>query len=171
MEFQRRPGLSRTKAVVAIALVGALTFGVVLGYLVYENQSFPATQKPFGDYATVVSSTFNGTEVYFKVQWTGSGNFTPLYAQITSSVDGANSPVCDIGLNSVSKGQTIDMPFAVAGGPTSALSDVQLLVAVRANGNMSEFTIQYSSGAMQATGVDIMPSTFACSAQQQNPAI
>jgi hypothetical protein len=166
-----RSGMSAAKALVAILLIGAVAFGLFLGYLEYENQSFPTAQKPFANYASVVSSTFNGTEVFFKVQWRASGNFTPLYAQITSSADGANSPVCLLGLSSVSSGQTIDMPFAVAGGPTSALSDVQLQVAVRANGNMSEFTIQYQMGRVIAQPGDITPSTFACSAGQQNPAM
>ena len=107
-------------------LVGALAFGLFLAYLEYQNQSFPATQKPFSDYATVVASEFNGTEVYFKVEWTTSGNFTPLYAQIGSSVDAANSPVCDLGIASLSKGQTVDLPFATT-SPEGALSDVPAL--------------------------------------------
>lgn len=151
-------------------LVGALAFGLFLAYLEYENQSFPAAEKPFSNYATVIASEFNGTEVYFKVEWTTSGNFTPLYAQMVSTVDAANSPVCGLGITSLSKGQTIDLPFATT-GPASALSDVQLFIAVRADTNMSEFTIQYQMGQVIAQPGNITPSTYACSEQNQNPAM
>ena len=170
MQAPEKPGLSVAKVVVVVVVVGALAFGLVLGYLEYQNQSFPASTKPFGQYAQVVTSTFNGTEMYFKVMWTTQGNFTPLYAQIVSSVDEANSPVCSIGIPSISRGQSIDMPFAVS-GPTSALSDVELLIAVRANGNMTEFTIQYQMGQVVAHPGDIVPSTYSCSEQDQNPAM
>jgi hypothetical protein len=171
LQAHREYGWSRTKTVVAVALVGALAFGLFLGYLEYENLSFPAATKPFGQYAQVVAWTFNGTEMYYKVMWTTQGNFTPLYAQIVSSVDEANSPVCSLGIASISKGQTIDMPFAVSGGPTGALSDVELQIAVRANGNMTEFTIQYPMNQVVAQPGDITPSTYACSEQDQNPAM
>lgn len=151
-------------------LVGALAFGLFLAYLEYENQSFPAAEKPFSNYATVIASEFNGTEVYFNVEWTTSGNFTPLYAQMVSTVDAANSPVCGLGITSLSKGQTIDLPFATT-GPASALSDVQLFIAVRADTNMSEFTIQYQMGQVIAQPGNITPSTYACSEQNQNPAM
>ncbi|HUI86597.1 MAG TPA: hypothetical protein VLY21_05550 [Nitrososphaerales archaeon] len=170
MQTSPKPRWSLAKIAVVVAVVGALVFGLVLGLLEYQNDSFPATTKPFGDYAAVVASEFNGTEVYFQIEWTASGNYTPLYAQITSDTDIANSPVCLLGMNSISKGQTVDMPFAVA-GTTSALADVNLAVAVRANSNMSEFTIQYQMGQVEAQPGNILPSTFACSAQNQNPAI
>jgi hypothetical protein len=147
-------------------LVGALVFGLFLAYLEYQNQSFPTTQKPFSEYATVVASDFNGTEVYFKVEWTTSGNFTPLYAQLVSSVDAANSPVCGLGITSLSKGQTFDLPFATT-APASALSDVQLFIAVRAGSNMTEFTIEYQMGQVTAAPGNIVPSGYACSEPNQ----
>lgn len=162
--------LSLPKILVIIAVVGAVAFGVVLGFLELQNDSFPTATKPFGDYATVVTSAFNGTEVYFRLEWTSSGNFTPMYAQITSDTDIANSPVCQLGISSVSKEQTIDMPFAIA-GTTSALADLDLSIAVKANSNSTEFTIQYQVGQWQAQPGDIVPSTYACSAGNQNPAI
>jgi len=165
-----KPRWSLTKIAVIVAVVGALVFGLVLGFLEYQNDSFPVATKPFGEYASVAAFVFNGTEVYFRLEWTTSGNYTPLYAQITSDTDIANSPVCLIGLNSVSRGQTIDMPFAVA-GTTSALQDLELSVAVRSNSNMTEFTIQYQMGQVDAQPGDISPSTYACSAGSQNPAI
>lgn len=155
---------------VVVAVVGAIVFGLVLGYLEYQNDSFPTATKPFTDYATVVTSAFNGTEVYFRLQWTASGNYTPLYAQITSDTDIANSPVCLLGINSIVKGQTFDMPFAIA-GTTSALTDLELSIAVRANSNMTEFTIQYQMGQVEAQPGNITPSTYACSSGSENPAI
>lgn len=144
-----------------VVLTGAVAFGLLLGYLEYENQSFPTREKPFSSYANVVSVVFNGTEIDFKVQWTTSGNFTPLYAQTASDTDAANSPRCDIGISSVAKGQMIDLPFATA-QPESALSDVQLFVGVQANSNMTQFTIEYDHGQVNAVPGDITPSTYAC---------
>lgn len=169
----RRRGISGAKLVVVVMLLGAVAFGLYLGYLQYANQSFPTAQKPFTEYASVTEFEFNGTEVYYKVQWVAAGNYTPLYAQITSNGDDeANSPVCSLGLNaSASRGQILELPFAIASGPTTALSDVELLVAVRANTNMSQFTIEYPLGSVTAQPGDITPSTFSCSAGEQNPAM
>jgi hypothetical protein len=158
------------KVLALAAVVGAVAFGIGFSLLEYQNNSFPSSTKPFTEYASVVKSVFNGTEVYFRLEWTAGGNYTPLYAQVTSSTDIANSPVCLLGLTSISQGQTIDMPFAVA-GTTSALADLQLSVAVRANTNNTQFTIQYQMGQVEAQPGDITPSTYACSAQSQNPAI
>ena len=173
MKVTRRRGISGAKLVVVIMLVGAVVFSLFLGYLEYANQSFPSKQKPFSEYASVAQFAFNGTEVYYRVQWMTSGNYTPLFAQITSNGnDEANSPVCDLELNSsATRGQVLEMPFAIVGGPTTALSDVELSIAVRANANMSEFTIQYPQSNVAAQPGDIMPSTFSCNAGEQNPAM
>lgn len=105
--------------------------------------------------------------MYFKLRWTSSGNFTPLYAQITSpSSDEANSPVCDLGIGSVVTGQTLDLPFGT-GAPASALSNVDLSIAVRANANMTEFTIVHTVAQINAQPGTISPSNYAC---EQPPA-
>ena len=156
-----RRGISRTKTLVVAALVGAVAFGLLLGYLAYTNDSFPTQQKPFGEYASVVSSVFNGTEYYFRVQWI-SGNSTPLYAQLTSpSSDAANTPVCGFNITSVSEGQKIDLPFAIS-TPSTSLSSVDLSIAVRPNSSSAEFTIVYHIDQVEAQPGDIQPSTFAC---------
>ncbi len=167
MRVGRPRAIGRTKAIVLAAIVGAVLFSAYLGFLEYTNDSFPVKEKPFADYAVVQATQFNGTELYFKLGWTSSGNFTPMYAQITSpSSDEANSPVCDLGLRSVVKGQTLDLPFGVS-APTTALSSVDLAIAVRANANMTEFTIVYHVAQINAQTGNISPSNYAC---EQPPA-
>jgi hypothetical protein len=148
--------------VVIAAIVGATAFGLFLGYLAYTNDSFPAQQRPFGDYAKVVSMAFNGTEFYFRVEWTASSDFTPLFAQLTSpSSDAANTPVCGLNLTSIVKGQFVDLPFAIS-TPSTSLSNVDLAIAVRANSNSTEFTIVYHVDSVVAQPGKIYPSNFAC---------
>lgn len=157
-----RKRTSWTKILVVAALVGSVAFGLLLGYLAYTNDSFPTQQKPFGEYASVVSSRFNGTEYYFRVQWI-SGNSTPLYAQLTSpSSDAANTPVCGFNVTSVSAGQKIDLPFAIS-TPSTSLSSVDLSIAVKPNSGSAEFTIVYHVDQVDAQPGDIQPSAFACS--------
>ena len=153
-----RPSLA--KIAVLATFVGALTFGGYLGYLAWTNDSFPSLQKPFGGYANVTSVEFNGTEYAVTIAWQ-SGSDIPLYVQITSSVsDGANSPVCDLGLASVTKGQSIFMPFGF-NGPSATPTNVELLIAVKpATG--PEFTIQQQIDNFTAQGGDIVPAQFAC---------
>ncbi|MDG6898378.1 MAG: hypothetical protein JRN24_01435, partial [Nitrososphaerota archaeon] len=156
MEIPRARAVGAAKAVVIVAIVGAAAFGLYLGYLAYTNDSFPAQQKPFGDYANVVATEFNGTELYYKIQWTAGGEFTPMFAQVTSSsTDAANTPVCGLNLTSVSNGQTIDLPFAIVGATSTSLSNVDLAIAVRANANTTEFTIVYHSDSIQGAKGDI----------------
>ncbi|MGP8125409.1 MAG: hypothetical protein ACLQEQ_06010 [Nitrososphaerales archaeon] len=154
----RRPSLA--KIAVLATFVGALAFGGYLGYLAWTNDSFPSQQKPFGDYANVASVEFNGTEYAVTITWQ-SGSDLPLYVQITSGVsDGANSPVCDLGLASVTPGQSIFMPFGF-NGPSAAPTSVELLIAVKpATG--AEFTIQQQIDNFTAQVGDIMPPQFAC---------
>jgi len=166
MNLHSARAISWARTVVIVAVVGAAAFGLYLGYLAYYNDSFPVQQKPFGDYASVVASTFNGTEFYFKVEWTAPSSFTPLFAQLTSSSsDAANTPVCGLNLTSISTGQTIDMPFAIT-APSTALSNVDLAIAVRSNSNMTEFTIVYHVDSVTAKPGTIYPSNFACSQPQ-----
>jgi hypothetical protein len=155
------------KTIVVIMIVGAVAFGLLLGYLEYENQSMPSAEKPFGDYANVVSVAFNGTEVDFKVEWTASGNYLPLSAQIASDTDSANSPLCSLGMTSIAKGQTVDLPFTTA-EPETALVDVQLFIAVQTNTNKTQFTIEYDHGQINASPGDITPSTYACTQSGEN---
>jgi hypothetical protein len=166
MKTRRAGAMGVAKMAVTAAIIGAVVFGLYLGFLAYTNDSFPVAQKPFGDYANVVSVAFNGTEVYFKVEWTTTGDFTPLYAQVTSDTsDVANTPVCGLNLTSVSTGQILDMPFAIS-APTVSISNVDLSMAVRSNSNMSEFTIIYHLSSAAAQPGNIQPSTYACSEPQ-----
>ena len=162
MKTGRARAIGWAKVVVVAAIGGATAFGLFLGYLAYTNDSFPAQQKPFGDYASVVSSTFNGTEYYFKVEWTASSDFTPLFAQLTSPTsDAANTPVCGLNVSSVAKGQTLDLPFAIS-APSTSLSSVDLAIAVRSNSNMTEFTIVYHVDSATAQPGNIYPSNIVC---------
>lgn len=156
--------MSTAKLAVILVIAGAVAFGLFIGYLAYANDSFPSQTKPFADYAQVESTTFNGTEIAFNVIWQNSSGL-PLYAQLTSpSSDAANTPVCDVGLSSVSSGQSIFMPFAIS--PTSAtLSNVYLSVAVRPLTSGSDFTIVYQLQTIAATNAAITPSNISC--QQQ----
>jgi hypothetical protein len=156
--------MSRARFVVIVAVVAAVAFGLLLGYLAYANDSFPAQERPFGDYASVLYSSFNGTEFALRVQW-NSANYLPLYTQLSSpSTDAANTPVCDLGLSSVQKGQVIFMPFTI--NPASAaLSDVDLSIAVQSATNNTSFTITYNIPSINATNSAISPSNIACQEQ------
>src|SRR5271157_3768343 len=133
--MRRSSGMARANAIVAAVIIAALVFSVYLGYLEWTNSSFPTQEKPFADYAAVTETVFNGTILDYRVQWNSSGNFLPLYAQITSdSTDEANSPVCDVGVTSITRGQMLDLPFAIA-APKESLASVDLSIAVRANSN------------------------------------
>ena len=151
--------------VVVAAIAGAVLFGLYIGYLAWANDSFPAETQPFSDYASVVTSTFNGTEFAFHVQW-NNASYLPLFAQLTSpATDAANTPVCGLGFTSVLSGQVIFMPFAIS--PASAtLSNVDLSIAVRALATGHEFTIVYNVGAISATNDPITPSNISCQQPQ-----
>jgi hypothetical protein len=152
--------LSKGRTVVVLVLVAALVFGLYLGYLAWTNNTFPAREGRFSDYANVASSTFNGTEYAFRLQWLSDS--VPAYAQLTSSVsDSANTPVCETGLREATMGQTIFMPFGLS-SPSTSLSQVDLLIAVRAaNGTM--FTIVYHVDTATAIAGNIQPQNFSCS--------
>lgn len=154
-----RPSAARTLVVIAIA--GAVVFGLYLGYLAWANDSFPAQVKPFSDYANVTSSSFNGTEFAFQVQWYNS-SYLPLFAQLTSpDTDAANTPVCSTGYSAVQPGQVIFMPFTIT--PASAtLSNVDLSIAVRSVASRGEFTIVYNVPVVSATNFPITPSDISC---------
>ena len=159
--------MSTAKLAVVLAVAGAVAFGLFVGYLAYANDSFPAQTRPFGDYANVTSSTFNGTEFAFSITWQND-SAVPLYAQLSSpDTDAANTPVCDLGLSTVSIGQSIFMPFSIT--PASAsLSNVQLRIAVNATATGEEFTIVHTFPSVPATNGVITPSNISCS---QGPAI
>ncbi len=150
-----------------MVLAGAVIFGLYIGYLAFANDSFPSQTRPFGDYAQVTSTVFNGTEFAVTLNWQNSSAL-PLYTQLTSSsTDAANTPVCNVGLTTVSKGQSIFMPFAIT--PTSAsVSNADLSIAVKSLSTGSEFTIVYSFPPVSASNVVITPSDISCS---QGPSI
>lgn len=154
-------GVSRGRAAIVIALVGALAFGLYLGYLAYANDSFSTTVKPFDDYANVTSYNFNGSELAYNVTWENSSAL-PLYAQVTSpSTDAANTPVCSIGLSSVTSGQNVFMPFTI--NPEDAtLQSVNLNIEVKDLASGHQFSIVFSLSLVNATNNPITPSDISC---------
>lgn len=162
MNLGRSRGLSRGGAAIAIVIIGATAFGLYLGYLAWSTSSFPTASKPFGDYASVVSAQFNGTEILYRVEWNSTSSLIPLYAQITSpETDEANSPVCGLGLSSVRAGQMLDLPFGIA-APEQSIGSVDLAIAVGANANSPQFTITYHIDQITAQPGDLTPSNYAC---------
>ena len=144
-----------------VAILGAVAFGLYLGYLAWANDSFPAQTKPFSDYANVTSSSFIGTEFAFNVQWRNS-SYLPMYAQLTSpDTDAANTPVCGIGYTAVRPGQSIFMPFTIS-PPSATLSNVDLSIAVKSVATGGEFTIVYSVHLVKAGNSPIVPSNISC---------
>lgn len=157
-------GISSGKVLVVVAIAVAVVFGVLLGYLAWSNDSFPTQQKPFESYGKVVSSNFNGTLYAFEVQWL-SADSVPMYAQLTSQgSEAANSPVCDLGLDSVAVGQEIFMPFGVH-PPEAALTNVDLSIAVKSVVNGTQFTITYHVDNVTAVPGNIQPPNLSCTEQ------
>ena len=147
--------------IVVAVVVGAVVFGTYIGYLAWINDSFPAQERPFEEFASVTSSMFNGTEFAFRINWVNS-SFLPLYAQLTSpATDAANTPVCDLGLSSVSGGQDLFLPFTIS-PPSATVNNVDLSIAVRALATGSEFTIVYNVQSASASNGDISPSNVSC---------
>ena len=146
------------------AILGAVVFGLYIGYLAMANDSFPSAERPFAEYASVASSTFNGTEFAFNITWSNS-SYIPLYAQLTSpATDAANTPVCDLQITSVRSGQAIFMPFSISPA-TAQISNVDLNIAVRSLADSSEFTIIYhvsDGGTVDASNDAISPSNVSC---------
>lgn len=152
--------MSTGKLLVIISVAGAAVFGLYLGYLAYSNDSFPARTAPFGDYANVTGTAFNGTEYYFGLTWL-SGNYVPLYAQLNSDTSqAANSPVCDLNMSTAQNGQRIGMTFAIT-PISSSLRDVDLSMAVRAT-NGTEFTIVYHVVSVDEQPGASVPTTHEC---------
>lgn len=145
----------------AAAIIAAVVFGTYIGYLAWANDSFPAEVRPFADYASVASSSFNGTEFAFRIQWANS-SYLPLYAQLTSpATDAANTPVCDLGLTAVTSGQALFLPFTIT-PPSAAVNNVDLSIAVKAVATGNEFTIVYNVPSASATDDPIIPSDVSC---------
>ena len=152
------------KIAVVVAIAGAVVFGSYIGYLAWTNGSFPAKVKPFEEYATVVSTSFNGTDLSFGIRWL-SGDFTPLFAQVSSlSSDAANSPTCWLNLSNATSGQMIPMPFGIS-KPTPVLTNVELSIAVESVANRSQFTIVHTLESISAMQGNVMPSSFSCQEQ------
>lgn len=148
---------------VIVAIVGAVAFGLYIGFLAYANDSFPSQVRPFSNYANVVWDAFNGTELAFRVQWENASAI-PVKAQVTSpATDAANTPVCDVGLSSVKSGQTIFMPFTIS--PASAtLDDVSLNIDVQPVAGGGDFTVIFNLGTVSAppNNLLITPSNVTC---------
>ena len=161
MKSDTRRRLPLAKLVVLAAFIGAIAFGGYLGYLAWANDSFPSTLKPFTNYANITSVEFNGTEYAVTISWL-SGNALPNYVQITSSVsDAANSPVCDLGLTSVTQGQSIFMPFGLS-GTSAAPTSVDLWIAVKNLTTGTSFTIQQQIDNYTSFLGDITPEQLVC---------
>lgn len=144
-----------------VAIVGAIVFGVYLGYLAWVNDSFPTATKPFENYAAVTSYTFNGTEFAFTLTWNNASGL-PVKAQLTSpATDAANTPVCDVGLSAVTEGQSIFLPFTIS--PESpTLTSVSLNIDVQPAGGGGDFTISYTVASISASNAPIVPSNITC---------
>ena len=152
---------STTRMVVVLVIVAAVVFGIYIGYLAWANDSFPAGERPFSQYAAVTSSSFNGTEFAFTIAWTNS-SYLPLYAQLTSpATDAANTPVCDLKLSSVSNGQSLFLPFTIS-PPSATVNSVALSIAVKSETTGSEFTIVYNVATASAGNGNITPSNVSC---------
>ena len=142
--------------VVVAILIGAIAFGLFIGYLAYTNALFPQKQASFGNYATVVSTYFNGTEVAFNVRW-DNASALPLKVQLTSTVSTqADSPVCMAGLSSVTSGQMLFLPFAVS-PPSGTLANVDLSIAAKDLATGNQFTIIYNLHNITADNATITP--------------
>jgi len=153
--------MSTAKLLVVAAIVGAVAFGLFVGYLAYTNDSFPAQTRPFASYARVVYSSFNGTEYAFRVEWNNS-NYVPLFTQLTSpDTDAANTPVCDLKMSSIYGGEIIFLPFTIS-PESAALSNVDLSIAVQSATNSTQFTISYNVPLVNATNAQITPSNITC---------
>jgi len=154
-------GLSKAKVLVILALGGAALFGGYVGYLAWTNDSFPAHERPFIDYAAVTSTSFNGTEISFEVKWL-SADYLPLYAQVTSATtNAANTPVCGLGLQSVRAGQVTPMPFGIS-KPSPVVTGAELSIAMRSVSTGEEFTIVYPAGTLSAQQGNILPLSISC---------
>jgi hypothetical protein len=153
--------MSTARMLVILAVIGAVAFGLFIGYLAYSSDSFPAQGRPFANYAKVVYSSFNGTEFAFRVEWNNS-NYVPLFTQLTSpATDAANTPVCDLKAAGIQAGQTIFLPFTIS--PASAtLSNVDLAIAVQSATNSTQFTITYNVPLVSASNAPITPSNITC---------
>ena len=160
MRVAKRPR-SIAKVAVVAAIAAAGVFGVYLGYLAWSNGSFPTEVRPFADYANVTSSTFNGTEYAFNLQWKDS-TYIPVKAQLTSpATDAANTPACEIQLPGIKSGEAIFLPFTIS--PASAtLSNVDLSIEVKSMVPGSDFTIVYNVVLVSATNAPISPSNITC---------
>lgn len=156
-----KKGHSAARLLVVVAIVGAVGFGIYLGYLAWTNDSFPAQVEPFADYASVTSSSFNGTEFAFHLQW-NNATYVPMFAQLTSpATDAANTPVCSTGYSSVQAGDVIFMPFTIS-PESAALTNVDLSIAVKSLATGGEFTIVYNVASVSAGNSPITPSNISC---------
>ncbi len=143
------------------AVAGAVVFGGYLGYMAWANDSFPVEQRPFEQYASVVSANFNGTDYSFGLRWLNA-SFQPQYSQLYSATDdAANSPVCDLPPGTLSAGQVVYLPFGTT-SPAETLSNVELYIAVKPVSGGGEFTIVYTVDSVSAVPGNVYPSNVIC---------
>jgi hypothetical protein len=133
--------------VVAVIIVAALLFGLYYAYNLYQNLSFPATERPFANYATVTYSAFNGTEFYFMIQWNSSSGYAPLYTQLSS--DQNSSSVFEMNQCPGGPPDAYCLPFKVSA--TVQLTNVDLYVAAGRSGSQPQFTIDYHVDSITAS--------------------
>ena len=159
---QKGRGPPLGKILVILVIVAAVVFGAYVGYLGFANQGFPVEERPFRDYATMVSPPqFNATEISFHVGWLNS-SYIPVKAQITSdTTDAANSPACYFDLQTITAGQVIAMPFGL-GSATATINNLRLSIDVRTLSTGHEFTIVYTVNSTSATNGDVSPTNVSC---------
>ncbi|MCL4355075.1 MAG: hypothetical protein JRN56_00695 [Nitrososphaerota archaeon] len=146
----------RASKVMLAVLFGSIFFGLLIGYFAYTSALFPPKQEPFGNYATVTSTSFNGTELAFNVRW-NNASALPLKVQVTSTVSTeVDSPQCMAGLSSVTSGQMLFLPFAVS-PPSGGLNNVYLSIAAKDLVTGNQFTIMYNLNNITASSSLITP--------------
>lgn len=134
--------IAKGSLVVLILLVSVAVFAVYFNFFSFINNSFPSNIKPFQNYASVESYSFNGTLLKIVVNWKDTTNTVPIYTQFVS--DQYTSAVYNIDKQFYPNG-TLILPFPIA-VKTDTLSNIQLLIAVKYLVNSTEFTIVYDLG-------------------------
>ncbi|MDG7008379.1 MAG: hypothetical protein JRN06_09095 [Nitrososphaerota archaeon] len=127
----------------------------------YSATQAASSSNQFGGYAEVLSESFNGTELFFGVEWLSSIYFPVSYQLSSSTMDSANSGPCAIGQQAVSQGQDIGLAFHIS--PASAIIDsANLLITVRSAATGGESTFSYSVSALSATNGPIPYTPYTC---------
>lgn len=127
----------------------------------YAVTQATSSSNQLGGYAKVLSASFNGTELFFSVEWLSSNYLLVSYQISSSTSDSANSGSCTLGQQAVPEGQTIGLAFHVS--PVSATIDsVNLFITVRSAATGSESTFSYRISALSATNGPIPYTPYTC---------